>query len=331
VLRRGTSEIQIGLDPRHAVVIGGLPAPVADVACRLDGRVGLEQLLGRASPDERPTLRALLGELAGRGLLDDGAARNRAIPPRLAADVMAGRLRTGSDGERLVAARRDSAVVVHGAGRLAVAVAIMLASAGIGRIDVVAPGLVRPEDAGCGLLDTDVGRPVRAAARDALRRCDQSVRTDHVPLRAADLVILTDALVPAPELVTGLLMEAVPHLVSRVREGSGIVGPLVVTGRSSCLGCADLRRAEFDASWPVVAAQIAGNVQVADLACTYATAAFTVDQALRALGWLTFGGDRPPTWDTTIEVDTYRGTIGHRRWSPHPRCPCGALGAKPDE
>lgn len=325
VLRRAGTEIQIGLDPRHAVVVGDLPEPVADAACRLGGRADAERLLGRTPPEDRGAFRALLSELAARGLLADGPDPIRPVPPRLAADATTWRLRTGIDGARLIAARRDSAVVVHGDGRLAVAIAGMLASAGVGRIDVAATGTVGPADLGCGFLESDIGRSRADATRAAVRRCQPSVRTDPIPLPSADLVLVTDALVPAPELVASLLVEAVPHLTARVREGTGIIGPLVLAGRSSCLGCADLRRAELDACWPMVAAQLASTTQVTDLACTQAAAAFATEQALRALAWLSFGGPRPPTWDATIEVDAFRGTIGHRPWSPHPQCPCGAL------
>jgi bacteriocin biosynthesis cyclodehydratase domain-containing protein len=325
VLRRADTEIQIGLDPRHAVVVGDLPERVADAACQLDDRADTEQLLGRTPPADRAAFRALLSELASRGLLADEPNPSRPVPPRLTADATTWRLRTGIDGARLIAARRDSAVVVHGDGRLAVAIATMLASAGVGRIDVATAGTVGPDDLGCGFLESDIGASRAGAARAAVRRCQPSVRTDPIPLPSADLVVLTDALVPAPELVASLLVEAVPHLAVRVREGTGIVGPLVLAGRSSCLGCADLRRAELDACWPTVAAQLAGAAQVADLACTQAAAAFATEQALRALAWLWFGGPQPPTWDATIEVDAFRGTIGHRPWSPHPRCPCGAL------
>jgi len=323
VLRRADREIQIGLDPRGATIFCDLPQSVADAACRLDGRSDAGHLLGRLPPADRPALRSLLGELAGRGILLDGPPSS-AQPRRLVPDVAAWVLRAGRDGRRRVAGRADHAVAVHGDGRLAVAVATMLASAGIGRVDVVANGTVHPGDVGCGYLAGDVGRPRRAAARDAVRRGDPTARTDRVPTRAADLVLLTDALVPAPELTGALRTDAVPHLAVRARDAIGIVGPLVIAGRSSCLTCADLRRADLDPCWPLVAAQVAGEPQASDLTCTQATAAVAAQQALRALAWLASGGRRPPTWNTTIEIDTYLGTIGHRRWPPHPRCVCGA-------
>ena len=79
------------------------------------------------------------------------------------------------------------------------------------------------------------------------------------------------------------------------RDGTGIVGPLVVPGLTSCLRCADLQRCDRDECWPQLAAQLAGQVQQADLAGTQATAAFAAAQALDAVRWLK--GVRGPARD----------------------------------
>jgi hypothetical protein len=53
---------------------------------------------------------------------------------------------------------------------------------------------------------------------------------------AVDLVVLTDYLVADPRLVRDLHSQGVPHLPVRVRDGTGLVGPLVIPGVTSCLG-----------------------------------------------------------------------------------------------
>lgn len=63
------------------------------------------------------------------------------------------------------------------------------------------------------------------------------VTADHT-----DLVVLADALVTDPRVLRDLHAERVPHLPVRVRDGTGLVGPLVIPGVTSCLGCADLHR-----------------------------------------------------------------------------------------
>jgi hypothetical protein len=55
---------------------------------------------------------------------------------------------------------------------------------------------------------------------------------------ATDLVVLTDYLVADPRMVRDLHNQGVAHLPVRVRDGTGLVGPLVIPGVTSCLGCA---------------------------------------------------------------------------------------------
>jgi hypothetical protein len=304
VLRRGQGEIQLGLDPRHAVVIEGLPAAIAESVRLLDGRCTIDQLIDRIPDPDRPALIELCHELNRLGLVEDAAEAR--VPGRLAADTMAWTLRTGGPPAQLAATRRSAAVLVHGAGRIAIAVASLLVAAGVGAVDMDADGLVGPQDTGCGYRDEDVGKPRREAARETLTRQDAGF--DGTRVTTPNLVVLTDAAVPVPEFVTGLLTGAVPHLAARAREGVGIVGPFVVPGRSSCLGCADLVRAELDPCWPTVAAQLAGRSQPADLACAQATAALAVEQALRAVTWLAHGGRRPR--HGTRPSSSIRSTLG---------------------
>jgi hypothetical protein len=53
----------------------------------------------------------------------------------------------------------------------------------------------------------------------------------------ADLVVLSDNLVADPRMVRDLHSRGVAHLPVRVRDGTGLVGPLVIPGVTSCLGC----------------------------------------------------------------------------------------------
>ena len=120
----------------------------------------------------------------------------------------------------------------------------------------------------------------------------------------------------------------VPHLPVRVRDGTGLVGPLVIPGLTSCLACADLHRSERDAAWPVLAAQLRHAVTTADRATVLGTAALAltqVEQVLRALreGAGTEGPPpEPMTLDTTVEFDVGSGSVVTRRWSRHPACGC---------
>lgn len=326
VLRRRSDEIQIGLDPRLAAVASGLPEPVVALVQRLTGRRRAEDVLAEAG-EHRTALYDLLVALTERGLLDDAAREAGPLPGRLAGDQCAAAVRgaAGRTPPEYPAARRGLAVAVDGDGRLAISVAALLVSAGVGWVHVRAEGTVRPEDVGSGYLDDDVGRRRQVAAREVLRRADATARTG--PFRAdrgPDLVVLTDAVVPEPTRVATLTSGGVPHLSVRMRDGTGIVGPLVVPGLTSCLRCADLQRCDRDECWPQLAAQLAGRVAQADLANTQATAAFAVGQVLDALRWVKGAATAPTTCNATVELDVHSAEVRHRAWPAHPACPCAA-------
>jgi bacteriocin biosynthesis cyclodehydratase domain-containing protein len=147
---------------------------------------------------------------------------------------------------------------------------------------------------------------------------------------AADLVVLTDYLVADPRMVRDLHSQGVPHLPVRVRDGTGLVGPLVLPGVTSCLGCADLHRSDRDAAWPAIAAQLRDTVGVADRATLLATAALALSQVNRVIaavrGRQTVPDPTPPAaLNATLEFDLNTGSIVARQWTKHPLCTCGQI------
>lgn len=147
------------------------------------------------------------------------------------------------------------------------------------------------------------------------------------PPEDTDLVVLADYLVAEPRVVRDLHTARLAHLPVRVRDGCGLVGPLVFPGRTSCLSCADLHRSDRDAAWPAVAAQLRGTVGSADRATMLATAAVALDQIHRVLRAVRETGDaagsaESAVTDTTWEFDVGTRATAVRRWSRHPRCPC---------
>jgi hypothetical protein len=150
-------------------------------------------------------------------------------------------------------------------------------------------------------------------------------RQAHAAVTAAeaDLVVLSDNLVTDPRMLRDLHSHGVAHLAVRVRDGIGLVGPLVVPGVTSCLGCADLHRRDRDAAWPAVAAQLRDTVGVADRATVLATAALALSQVNRVIGAVR-GSDPapPPALNATLEFDVHAGSIVARQWPKHPLCSC---------
>ncbi|MFV8053268.1 cyclodehydratase [Mycobacterium sp. 48b] len=145
---------------------------------------------------------------------------------------------------------------------------------------------------------------------------------------STDLVVLADYQITDPRLLQELHQGGIAHLPVRVRDGAGLVGPLVIPGLTSCLHCADLHRTDRDAAWPAVAGQLRGAVGSASRATILATAALAmhqVDLVIRAVAHTGDGRptpDAPPTLNTTLELDAEGYSIVARRWSRHPDCPC---------
>ncbi len=328
VLLRRKGEVQIGTDPRHAVVVDDLPHPFVDELMALDGRHTVAELGERlAAKDVDPAeFLHLLDQLAEVGLVDEAVP----VPGRLVADTTSRALRTGRPGTGTVLGRDRLAVVVHGNGRIAVATAALLAASGIGRVHVVASGRVGPEDTGSGYLDTDVGRPRREAAVDAIDRASGDVRTGWMTSTGApDMVVLTDSLVPPPQLLNTLMLEGTQHLVVRTREGTAVIGPLVVPGRTSCVRCTHLHRTDRDAGWPAVATQLADRTQPSDVTSAALCASLAVGQVLAALDPVEVGLSPPTTWNAALEANPQLGLLERVDHPPHPACTCGSAGASP--
>lgn len=330
VLRRSAESVQLGLDPWRAVVLDWVSEPLLAALDELDGRHEIDQLsdLVVGLGGRRADLLDLLGQLADHGLLIDAHGSDAARLPRwLAPDAAAWSLGTGRSGRRAVHVRRASTVAVHGGGRLGIAIACALAGAGVGQIELLADGVVCPEDIGTGYCDTDVGRPVQDAARAAIAR--SAPTSAHGPLgepAEADLVVLADTLVPDPAVAAALLAAGTPHLPALAHGGRGVVGPLVLPGRSSCLRCVDLQRTAVDPCWPTLSAQLCCRPQHGDLCTTLAVAALAAGQVVHALGWAEAARWAPPAWGATVELDSLRGALAKTRWQPHPDCGCGAAG-----
>ena len=132
--------------------------------------------------------------------------------------------------------------------------------------------------------------------------------------------MLTDQ--PSPDLPATLAYQGVPHLAARAAEAIGVVGPLVRPGRSACLRCVDLRKADSDADWPKILAQatVAPDLTACDsvLACMTATLA-----AAQALAFID-GAITPVTVNGTLEVVLPGWQWRRRTWAPHGDCRCGA-------
>lgn len=310
-------------------------------------------MVSTTTPEPTPLWIAEPSPVVGRGRVTAMAVRytlNPAMPVLLRPD---GVVQVGWDPRRAVRVRPPDGLDTAG---LATVLRSMRSPAAIGELQSLAAqhGLVEAGELAAvvtalveaGVIATPRRHRRRRAASirvhgrgplsellvDAL--CCSDARINHscqphadVTPADTDLVVLSDYLVTEPQVTRDLHRNGVSHLPVRVRDGTGLVGPLVIPGVTSCLRCADLHRSDRDAAWPAVAAQLRGTVGSADRATVLATAALTLNQVNRVIaavrGLQTVPDPQPPpTLNATLEFDPSAGTIVSRRWSRHPLCPC---------
>ncbi|MEU7139965.1 hypothetical protein ABZ942_11005 [Nocardia sp. NPDC046473] len=141
----------------------------------------------------------------------------------------------------------------------------------------------------------------------------------------ADLVVLADTIIADPRLIDDLVRHRIAHLPVRIRDGRGVIGPLVLPGATSCLRCADLLRADNDADWPHLAAQLLDRVGHASPAKIAATAALAVSEVEDILALST--RRKLATLDATLELDLAARLLDRRQWPRHADCDCRRIPA----
>ncbi|WP_165849653.1 hypothetical protein [Mycobacterium uberis] len=131
-------------------------------------------------------------------------------------------------------------------------------------------------------------------------------------------MVLSDYLVADPFMIG--TAGGVPHLPVRVRDGTSLVGSLVVPGVTSCLACSDLHRSDCDTAWPAIAVRLRDTIGVADQATLLSTAALELSQANRMIaamrGQEMVPDPGPPlTLNATLKFDLSTGSIVARQWT----------------
>ncbi|MGI5339925.1 ThiF family adenylyltransferase [Streptomyces sp. CA-181903] len=346
--------LQLGMTPAHARVVGPVDTATASFLGLLDGTRGLPLLRAEATAMGLPEGRAdaLVERLARAGVLDDargggrGGAALRSRGPaleRLRPDLASLSVLHPAPGAAmgLMAARQARRVQVRGAGRVGAAVAALLSASGVGQVDVLDGGYVEPWDVSpCGVGAERTGERRDAAARRAVREAAPLPRPrtrtqgDHAGAGAGEFappLALTvfaprDGVAvwaPDPAGAREAMAAGTPHLYAGVAEATGVVGPLVLPGRSACAECLALGRAERDAAWPRMVAQWKSGrraeVPSCDMALATVVAGLTVSWALAFLD----GGSAAGA-GARLELALPGPDWSPRPIEPHPRCPCGA-------
>ncbi len=339
---RDESTLQVGATPGLALVVGGLSRPERAVVDAMTGAADLAALrelaaelgLGRSAADRLTALLVAAGAVvdgdrlapadpadpadrAGRAGRP-GPADPRRLPDRSSAALLT---RSPDGGGDVLAARGRSRVDVHGAGRVGAQIARLLAAAGVGTVAVLDGEPVRPADVSPGGHPLDAVGASRRRSLGPLLRADAGGGDDGDRPEAPGLVVLAPTADTGRTEAAELVRQGIPHLFAQVVEVTGVVGPLVLPGRSSCLRCHDLHRTARDPHWPLVLDQ-ALRRPPPEPACDAALAAVVAGlAATQVLAHL--DGFTPAAVDGTMEVTLPSGLPRRRGWTRHPRCGCG--------
>lgn len=327
-LWRDQSTLQFGITGPHAVVLAGLSSADRSVLDLLDGKRDVDAILAVASGAgvERDHAARLLSTLEHAGALDDAGvlpapALGEDERQRLGPDLLSLSLRHRGPGAaaRVLERRRHAVVAVHGTGRVGADVAMLLAAAGVGTLACLDDAPMSHADVTPGGLPRVVADTRGSVTALRAGRFTSMTRTTTDRPEQVTLALVTPASSEAlPEIATSVRNE--PHLLACVRETTGVVGPLVVPGVTSCLRCLALTRGERDPHWPLLSAQLVGTT--AAEACEVALAGLVA--ALAAMQALAFidGDPAPPAAGALLEYDAANATLRRRSVAVHPTCGC---------
>lgn len=337
---RGT--LQLGVDPRIAVLLSGLDTATVELLDCLDGTRDLSAVLTSAANMgvEPERAQRLLDLLLAAGALDDAGVDVRPLAglgagerDRLSPDLAALSLSVTEPGGSVavLTARRRAVVEIVGAGRVGAPLGAHLAAAGVGHVAVNDDAASTMADVAVGgVTAADAGAPRSQAARTAIRRASTATVADPLPVGSRPhLVVLAPVGLPSLTATAALVDQGIAHLLVHVSETVGVLGPLVLPGSTSCVTCADLHRTARDPGWPLLRAQLSSpgpyGTEAVDGTLAAAAAAHAALQALDFLDALLRRSQPwtvPATADGTLELARSDWRWRRHSWPPHPRCRC---------
>ncbi|MDR2348859.1 MAG: hypothetical protein LBD90_09675 [Bifidobacteriaceae bacterium] len=328
VMMRSDKEAQIGSDPSLAVTLqlqhegefralqmlekDQTPASLRREVERRGGR--------RERVDE------LLQELTVSGLLQT-TSRNRSSelqvdPERreMLAPEAETRALVEPNGWRQLARRGNQCVSIYGLGRTGAHLALGLAAAGIGKLQLHDPNPVTQRDRGqvFGLQHVGLERAAAVAQVIAEQSLTCQVRTSGRWSRP-QAAVLVDYEVADPNRSSFLAAHAIAHLSVVVGELSISCGPWVPNRSGPCLRCVRLWAVDNDPCWPRLATQRFTRSAVAargeDSSLAAAAGALAVGEVLQGLG-----GTRPFTAGRALVMDLPTYSVKWHDVTIHPRC-----------
>jgi hypothetical protein len=262
----------------------------------------------------------------------------------------------GISAETLISKRRNFSIMIYGRNRLALSLFAVLQASGFTQVKLTDRGnsasndsisQIEPADV-CGLAirGSDVGLRKASVLAD-LARNSQLFPTGDLALPAfpviPDLIISTES-VPQ-ETMQNWLSENIVHLpISNLIENKIVIGPIVIPGKTPCLNCLNLWRAEqfpHHNSFEILVALDCGegkglelpSAQVALLTSLittqviqYCTSLDSEDSADSKSAVKLVGTTLAINlFDPIGSISSSDETFGYRYWQPHISCGCQRL------
>jgi len=314
VLRRSAHELQVGLDPRHALVLPDRP----------DVRAALASLTSPGSTPGEGYDAGVLRLLAEADLLVDADCLLPLIP-----------LRPGPHHSPATVSRSDVAALAAECGdgirrglRARTRARVEVMTCGSPEAAAVSPAVVEILTA-AGLRESAAGPgsgPGSPPTTTTTARDDR--RPGRVGSRPDDPVtgLLVAVGEPARDRLDRWMREGTPHLLLRLTEGRAIVGPFVRPGQTACLRCIDAHHTDVDPAWPLLVEQYASAVareredavpEPVDTALAALAAAWAARELVSHAE-----GRTPATASTTIRLHPQLTALETQGWPRHPGCGC---------
>jgi len=262
----------------------------------------------------------------------------------------------GISAETLIGKRRDFSIMIYGRNRLALSLFAVLQASGFTQVKLTdrsnsassdSIAQVEPADV-CGLAvrGSDVGLRKALVLADLARNSQLfpagDLATTAFPV-IPDFIISTE-LIPQ-ETLQGWLSENITHLpISNLIENKIVIGPIVIPGKTPCLNCLNLWRADqypHQNSFEILAALDSGerkglelpSAQVAFLTGLITTQVIqycsSLDseetQVFKNLIKLVGATLAINLFDPLGSISSDDETFGYRYWQPHISCGCQRL------
>ncbi|MCQ9163115.1 MULTISPECIES: TOMM precursor leader peptide-binding protein [unclassified Arthrobacter] len=341
MVARGPGSIQIGVGPGGTIIDGLQPA---DLLFIQELRRGIPDGQAMAAAKACALEAARAAEICAslRGILvSDGELRMQGFRAERLRPEHSALLGLHHGQSRDYMDRREHGLVhVMGLGRTGAALALVLASAGVGTLLLEDDRTVTAADVSPGSFRlADIGLPRSAAVRRHLLSLDPRCHA-HVlhtgglgspDMRCLDLAVVVAHDAVGSETAARFMSTDRPHLLVLVREQDGTVGPLVLPGETACAECVERHRGAGDPQWLQVREQLAAGSGpeaarpgqepppgLEDAALSTALAGTAAAQALLFLDAV----NRPSTWSAVLTFHHDNGRWSREEFAVHPECSC---------